>query len=87
MKFNSETGSKAGKISKRGSALPIDLRGGLIDLVNRILKDKFITIDSKKHYSSTGVYQKEILEVQKNTFYNLSKLSSRIYNLSLIKDS
>ena len=37
MKFNSETGSKAGKISKRGSALPIDLRGGLIDLVNRIL--------------------------------------------------
>lgn len=39
MKFNSKTGSKAGKISKRGSALPIDLRGGLIDLVNRILKD------------------------------------------------
>ena len=39
MKFNSETGSKAGKISKRGSALPIDLRGGLIDLVNRILKE------------------------------------------------
>ncbi|MDA9575557.1 hypothetical protein N9R87_00270 [Flavobacteriaceae bacterium] len=39
MKFNSETGSKAGKISKRGSSLPIDLRGGLIDLVNRILKD------------------------------------------------
>ena len=39
MKFNSKTGSKAGKISKRGSAFPIDLRGGLVDLINRILKD------------------------------------------------
>ena len=39
MRFNSETGSKAGKVSKRGTALPISLRGGLHQLVSRILND------------------------------------------------
>ena len=62
-------------------------RATVIRKLNRLLKDKFLTIDSKKHYSSTGVYQKEILEVQKNTLHSLSKLSSRIYNLTLMKDN
>ncbi|MDA9594030.1 hypothetical protein N9S01_00470 [bacterium] len=62
-------------------------RATVIRKLNRLIKEKFLTIDSKKHYSSTGVYQKEILEVQKNTLNNLSKFSSRIYNLSLIKDN
>ncbi|MDB9759346.1 DeoR family transcriptional regulator [Candidatus Pelagibacter sp.] len=62
-------------------------RATVIRKLNRLLKEKFLTIDSKKHYSSTGVYQKEILEVQKNTLHNLSKLSSRIYNLTLMKDN
>ena len=62
-------------------------RATVIRKLNRLIKEKFLTIDSKKHYSSTGVYQKKILEVQKNTLNNLSKFSSRIYNLSLIKDN
>ena len=62
-------------------------RGTVIRKLNRLVKEKFLTIDSKKHYSSTGVYRKEILEVQKNTLNNLSKFSSRIYNLSLMKDN
>ena len=62
-------------------------RATVIRKLNRLLKENFLTIDSKKHYSSTGVYQKEILEVQKNTLHGLSKLSSRIYNLSLMKDN
>jgi len=53
--------------------------------LNKLIKQKFLKIDSKKHYSTTGVHQKKILEVQKNTFNNLSIFASRIYNLSLIK--
>ena len=35
------------------------------------LKEKFLKIDSKKHYSTTGVNQKKILNVQKKTLNNL----------------
>jgi hypothetical protein len=62
-------------------------RATVIRKLNRLIKKKFLKIDSKKHYSSTGVYQKEILDVQKNTFNNLSKFTARVYNLSLMKDN
>ena len=39
MGFNSTTGSKAGKISKRGKSLNIDLRNDLKTLITHILKD------------------------------------------------
>ena len=39
MGFNSTTGSKAGKISKRGKSLNIDLRKDLKTLIAHILKD------------------------------------------------
>ena len=39
MGFNSETGSEAGKTSKRGKSLSIDLRSDLKTLVTHILKD------------------------------------------------
>ena len=39
MPFDSKTGKEAGKISKRSSALPMDLRSGLHQLVNNILND------------------------------------------------
>ena len=39
MGFNSETGSEAGKISKRGETLSIDLRNDLKTLITHILKD------------------------------------------------
>ena len=62
-------------------------RATVIRKLNILLKQKFLTIDSKKHYSITGVHQKKILDVQKNTLNNLSKFSARIYNLSLMKDN
>jgi CRP-like cAMP-binding protein len=62
-------------------------RATVIRKLNRLLKQKFLTIDNKKHYSSTGVHQKEILNVQKNTFINLSKFTARIYNLNLMKNN
>jgi hypothetical protein len=39
MPFNSETASNAGKISKRGKSLNIDLRHDLKTLITQILKD------------------------------------------------
>ena len=39
MGFNSTTGGKAGKISKRGKSLNIDLRNDLKTLITHILKD------------------------------------------------
>jgi DNA-binding IclR family transcriptional regulator len=62
-------------------------RATVIRKLNILLKQKFLTIDSKKHYSITGVHQKKILDVQKNTLNNLSKFSTSIYNLSLMKDN
>jgi CTP-dependent riboflavin kinase len=62
-------------------------RATVIRKLNRLLKDKYLKIDVKKHYSSTGVYQKQILEVQNNTFYNLSNFTARVYNLSLMKNN
>ena len=62
-------------------------RATVIRKLNKLIKENFLKIDIKKHYSSTGIYQKEILDVTKNTLKNLSKLTARIYNLSLMKDN
>jgi DNA-binding Lrp family transcriptional regulator len=61
-------------------------RATVIRKLNKLIKEKFLKIDDKKHYSTTGVHQKKILDVQKNTFVNLSKLTASIYNLSIMKN-
>ena len=62
-------------------------RATVIRKLNKLIKENFLKIDTKKHYSSTGAHQEKILDVQKNTLKNLSKLTARIYNLSLMKDN
>ena len=61
-------------------------RATVIRKLNRLLKKNFLKIDNKKHYSSTGVHGKKLLEIQKQTLLNLSKFAARLYNLSLIKN-
>ena len=61
-------------------------RATVIRKLNKLIKLKFLKIDNKKHYSSTGVHAKLLLNVQKNTLNNLSKFAECIYNLSLIKN-
>ena len=80
---NDEVGVNAMSISDI-TGIP---RATVIRKLNKLIKDKFLRIDKKKHYSTTGFYQKEILNVQKNTLNNLSKFTARIYNLSLMKDN
>jgi len=66
MKFNSESAKKAGKISKRGRALPMEMRSSLYELVNTILND----LD----YESLNASQKiKLLDVALK--YSLPKLS------------
>ena len=62
-------------------------RATVIRKLNRLIKKNLLKIDDKKHYSSTGFFQEEIMDVQKNTLNNLSILTARVYNLSLIKDN
>ena len=54
--------------------------------LNKLLKEKFLTIDNKKHYTSAGPHVQKLLDVQKGTLNNLSKLASRVYNISLMKN-
>ena len=58
-------------------------RATVIRKLNKLIKENFLEIDNKKHYSSTGIHKKQILAVQKNTLNNLSKFAARIYNLTL----
>ena len=63
-------------------------RATVMRKLNRLVKGQFLTIDSKKHYSTNkGIHQKKLLKVQNNTFINLSKFAARIYNLSLMKSN
>ena len=66
MKFNSESGKEAGKISKRSSALGVSLRGSLHELVDKILNDL--------NYESLNVSQKiKLLDISLK--YSLPRLS------------
>jgi DNA-binding Lrp family transcriptional regulator len=59
-------------------------RATVIRKLKKLIKEKFLRIDKKKRYSSTGYHQKKILNIQKNTLHNLSRFSARIYNLNLL---
>ena len=61
-------------------------RATVIRKLNKLIKKKFLTVDIKKHYLTTGVHKKELVEAQKNTFTNLSKFAACIYNLSLMEN-
>ena len=66
MKFDSQSGSKGGKISKRGSAIGVELRGSLYELVDKIINE----LD----YESLNASQKiKLLDVALK--YSLPRLS------------
>ena len=66
MKFDSQSGYKGGKISKRGTALGVELRGSLYELVDKIINE----LD----YESLNASQKiKLLDVALK--YSLPRLS------------
>ena len=77
-----ETGVNAMSISEI-TGIP---RATVIRKLNKLIKEKFLKVDNKKHYSSTGHHVQKLLDVQKITFDNLSKFTARVYNLYLMKN-
>ena len=58
-------------------------RATVIRKLKKLVKNNFLKIDSKKHYYTTGHYQKIMLNMQKKNFLNLSKFAASIYNLNI----
>ena len=56
-------------------------RATVIRKLNRMVKIKFLKVNNKKQYSTTGLQQKKFKEIQKINLINLSKFAERIYNL------
>tara|TARA_B100000768_G_scaffold90487_1_gene84825 strand:- start:914 stop:1669 length:756 start_codon:yes stop_codon:yes gene_type:complete len=62
-------------------------RATVIRKLKKLVKNKFLKIDDKKHYLTTGNHQSLLLDIQKKNFNNLSKFASVIFNLSSQKNS
>ena len=60
-------------------------RATVIRKLNNLLKKKYLKIDEKKHYTTSGVHQKTMLKIQNENFRNLAKFASAIYNLNIYK--
>jgi len=60
-------------------------RATVIRKLNNLLKRKYLKIDEKKHYTTSGVHQKTMLKIQNENFRNLAKFASNIYNLNIYK--
>ena len=62
-------------------------RATVIRKLKKLVKKKFLKIDDKKHYLTTGDHQSLLLDKQKKNYKNLSKFASVIFNLSLNTNS
>jgi hypothetical protein len=62
-------------------------RATVIRKLNKLVKNKFLAVNNKKHYLLTGFHKKKLITVQKNNLTNLSIFSARIFNLcEVVKD-
>jgi hypothetical protein len=70
MRFDSKRGKEAGKDSKRGTALGVELRGSLNELVNKIVNDlDYETLSASQKIKLLDValkYSLPRLSIQKN---------------------
>lgn len=95
MGFNSTTGSEAGKISKRGKSLNIDLRNDLKTLITHILKDldyktlsntqKLRLLDiALKHSLPKLSIEQHITELREQDMLNINYIYFFIYTNKII---
>ena len=59
-------------------------RATVIRKLLKLLKQKILTIDDKKHYKLTGSFAKKLKPVQKDVFIKLANFSTRIFNLIIL---
>ena len=62
-------------------------RATVIRKLNKLVKNKFLKIDDKKHYLTTGEHRRSLTDIQKKNFKKLSKFASVIFNLCLKENS
>ena len=60
-------------------------RATVIRKLKKLVKQKNLLIDEKKHYRLLGTFTKIISPIQKNVLIRLSSFSSKIYNLAISK--
>ena len=60
-------------------------RATVVRKLNRLIKENYLKIDNKKHYTITGVHAIKLIPIHKTVISNLATLSSFIYNLIIVK--
>tara|TARA_B100000795_G_scaffold229840_1_gene187049 strand:+ start:411 stop:1376 length:966 start_codon:yes stop_codon:yes gene_type:complete len=60
-------------------------RATVIRKLQNLVKQKKLTIDSKKHYRLKGNFSKKLIPTQKNILVKLAHFSSEIFNLKILK--
>ena len=58
-------------------------RATVLRKLNKLIEEKFLFVDNKKQYTSTGEHKNKLIAIQKTNFINLSKFAARIYNLNI----
>ena len=87
MGFNSETASEAGKISKRGKSLNIDLRNDLKTLITHILKDlDYITLNNSQKLKLLDIALKHSLPKQ-SIEQHINEEPPREFQINIIGDN
>jgi len=59
-------------------------RATVIRKLKTLIKNKFLTIDNKKHYRLLAVFSKKLMPLQKKNIIELANFSTRVFNLSLV---
>jgi len=56
-------------------------RPTVIRKLNRLIKENFLKIDEKKHYTLAGEHKEKLIKVQKGVLKDLSQFCSKVFNL------
>jgi len=56
-------------------------RATVVRKLKKLVKQKHLTIDDKKHYRITGSFVKELIPIQNIVLNQLAIFSTKIYNL------
>ena len=52
--------------------------------LRKLVKNNYLSIDSKKHYRLTGVNDKKLFLLQGIVLERLAKFSSKVFNLAIL---
>ena len=59
-------------------------RATAVRKLNKLVKQNYLSINSKKHYRLTGALVKKLIPLQNKVFIKLGEFSSLIFNLTIL---